>query len=266
MASTIHPTAIIDPRAEIGPDVTIGPFCIVEGPAKIGARSRLISHVSIAGRVELGEECLVYPFTALGHPPQDFKFKGEDTRLVVGAKTTMREHVTMHLGTAVNRGETVVGANCYFMVGSHIAHDCIVGNNVIFANNGTLGGGAVLGDYVIVGGLAGVHQNTRVGAHAFLGAGAIVTGDVIPYGSAYGRHASLNGLNLVGLKRRGFTREAIHDLRVAYRLIAAREGTLSERVEELDSMFPNRPEVREIVEFIRAEDSSRSLCLPYGGG
>jgi UDP-N-acetylglucosamine acyltransferase len=266
MASSIHPTAIIDPRAELGADVIIGPFCIVEGPAKIGARTRLVSHVSIAGRVELGEECVVYPFTALGHPPQDFKFKGEDTRLVVGAKTTMREHVTMHPGTAANRGETVVGSNGYFMVGAHIAHDCLVGNNVIFANYGIIGGGVTLGDFVILGGLAGVHQNTRVGSHAFLGAGAIVTGDVIPYGSAYGRHASLNGLNLVGLKRRGFSRETINDLRLAYRLIAAKDGTFSERVEELDSMFPNRPEIRQIVEFIRAEDSSRSLCLPHSGG
>jgi UDP-N-acetylglucosamine acyltransferase len=264
--ASIHPTAIVDRRAEIEDGVEIGPFCVIDGPAKIGAGARLVSHVSIAGRVELGPKCLIYPFTALGHPPQDFKWKGEDTRLVVGANTTMREHVTMHAGTTFARGETVVGSNCYFMVGSHIAHDCIVGNNVIFANNGTLGGACVLGDFVIVGGLAGVHQNTRVGSHAFLGAGSIVVGDVIPYGSAYGRHASLNGLNLVGLKRRGFSREAIHDLRVAYRLIAAREGTLNERVEELDSMFPNRPEVREIVDFIRAEDSSRSLCLPYGGG
>lgn len=265
MASSIHPTAIVDPRAEIGPDVSIGPFCVIEGPVTLGARTKLFSHVSITGRVELGEDCAVYPFTALGHPPQDFKFKGEDTRLAVGAKTTMREHVTMHPGTAANRGETVVGANCYFMVGTHVAHDCVIGNNVIFANNGVVGGGVVFGDFVILGGQAAVHQNTRVGAHAFIGGGAIVTGDVIPYGSAYGPHATLNGLNLVGLKRRGFSRETIYDLRVAYRHIAARDGTLAERIEELGAMFPNRPEIRQIVEFMRAEDASRSLCLPNAG-
>jgi UDP-N-acetylglucosamine acyltransferase len=259
--SRVHPTAIVDPRAELGPDVEIGPFCIIEGPAKIGARTRLISHVSITARVELGDDCLLYPFVALGHPPQDFKYKGEDTRLVVGPRTVMREQVTMHLGTATARGQTVVGADGYFMVGAHVAHDCIVGDHVVFANHGTLGGGCTIGDYVIIGGLAGVHQNTRIGRHAFLGACSLTAGDVIPYGSAYGRHASLNGLNLVGLKRRGFSREVIHDLRVAYRLLAAREGTLIERIEELATVYPNRPEVMEIVEFTRA-DASRNLCLP----
>ena len=259
--SRIHPSAIVDPRAEIAEDVEIGPYCIVEGSVRIGARTRLISHVSIAGRVELGEDCLIYPFTALGHPPQDFKFKGEDTRLAIGPRTVLREHVTMHLGTAAARGETVVGSDGYFMVAAHVAHDCVVGDHVIFANNGTLGGNCTVGDYVIIGGLAAVHQNTRVGAHAFLGAGTVAVGDIIPYGSAYGRYASLNGLNLVGLKRRGFNRDVIHDLRVAYRLLSAKEGTLQERIEGLASMFPGRPEVLEIIAFAQ-EDSSRNLCLP----
>jgi UDP-N-acetylglucosamine acyltransferase len=259
--SRIHPTSIIDPQVELGADVEIGPFCIVEGPITIGARTRLFSHVSIAGRVEIGEGSALYPFVALGHPPQDFKFKGEDTRLVVGPRTVMREHVTMHLGTAAGRGQTVVGSDGYFMVGSHVAHDCVVGDHVVFANNGTLGGSCIVGDYAIIGGLAGVHQNTRIGRHAFLGAGSIAVGDIIPYGSAYGRNASLNGLNLVGLKRRGFGRDTIHDLRVAYRLLASTEGTLQERIEELASLFPESQEVREIVEFTRA-DSSRNLCLP----
>jgi UDP-N-acetylglucosamine acyltransferase len=259
--STIHPTAIVDPRAEIGADVCIGPYCIIDGPVRIGARTRLISHVSITASVQIGEDCVIYPFAALGHPPQDFRYKGEHTRLVVGPRTVMREHVTMHVGTGAMRGETIVGSDGYFMVGSHVAHDCVVGDHVIFANNGTLGGNCVVGDHAILGGLSGVHQNTRVGRHAFLGAGSIAVGDIIPYGSAYGRNASLNGLNLVGLKRRGFSREVIHDLRVAYRLLAATEGTLQERIDELASVFPDSDEVREIVEFTRA-DSSRSLCLP----
>jgi UDP-N-acetylglucosamine acyltransferase len=259
--STIHPSAIVDPRAEFGADVSIGPYCIIDGPVTIGARTRLVSHVCLTARVSIGEDCLIYPFAALGFPPQDFRFKGEDSRLAVGPRTVIREHVTMHIGTDAMRGETVVGADGYFMVGSHIAHDCVVGDHVIFANNGTLGGNCVVGDYAIIGGLAGVHQNTRVGRHAFLGAGSIAVGDIIPYGSAYGRNASLNGLNLVGLKRRGFSRETIHDLRVAYRLLAATEGTLQERIEELGSLFPESQEVREILEFTRA-DSSRNLCLP----
>jgi UDP-N-acetylglucosamine acyltransferase len=171
----------------------------------------------------------------------------------------------MHLGTKASRGETVVGSDGYFMVGAHIAHDCIIGSHVVFANNGTLGGGCVLGDHVIVGGLAAVHQRSRIGRHAFLGGGAIVTKDVIPYGSAYGNHATLNGLNLVGLKRRGFSRETIHDLRIAYRLLAAKEGSLQERIEELAALFPNSAEVGEIVEFAR-EDAARNLCLPEDRG
>jgi UDP-N-acetylglucosamine acyltransferase len=259
--TNIHPTAVVDRRAEIGADVVIGPYCVIDGPVTIGARTRLVAHVSLAGRTTLGEDCQVFPFAALGHPPQDLKHKGEETRLVIGPRTTMREHVTMHAGTMASRGETIVGSDGYFMVGTHVAHDCIVGDKVIFANNGIIGGCCEIGDHVILGGLAGVHQNTRVGRHAFLGAGAIVTGDVIPYGSAFGLHATLNGLNLVGLKRRGFNRDVVHDLRVAYRLLAAREGTLQERIDELATVFPDRPEVREIVDFARA-DSSRSLCLP----
>jgi UDP-N-acetylglucosamine acyltransferase len=259
--SRIHPTAVIDPRAEIAEDVEIGPYCVIEGPARIAARARLVSQVSIAGRVELGEDCVVYPFAALGHPPQDFRYQGEDTRLAIGPRTVIREHVTMHPGTAYMRGETIVGADGYFMVASHVAHDCVVGDHVIFANNGTLGGNCTVGDYVIIGGLSAVHQNTRVGKHAFIGAGTVAVGDVIPYGSAYGRYASLNGLNLVGLKRRGFPREVISDLRVAYRLLAASEGTLTERIEGIAEMFPDRPEVAEIIAFAQ-ENSSRSLCLP----
>ncbi len=259
--TNIHPTAVIDKRAVIGEDAVIGPFCVIDGPATIGARARLLSHVSIGGRVELGEDCVVYPFAALGHPPQDLKYKGEDTRLVIGARTILREHVTMHTGTNASRGETVIGSDGFFMAGSHVAHDCVVGNKVIFVNNAIVGGSCTIGDHVILGGLAGVHQNTRIGRHAFLGAGAICVGDVIPYGNAFGKHATLNGLNLVGLKRRGFNRDVIHDLRVAYRLLASEEGTLLERIEELAVMFPDRPEVKEIVDFARA-DSSRNLCMP----
>jgi UDP-N-acetylglucosamine acyltransferase len=259
--TNIHPTAVVDKRARIGADAQIGPYCVIDGPAVIAARTRLISHVSIAGRVEIGEDCLIYPFVALGHPPQDFKYKGEETRLVLGDRNVLREHVTMHTGTKVARGQTVVGSDCYFMVGAHVAHDCIVGDKVILVNHGTLGGICTIEDHVIIGGLAGVHQNTRVGRHAFLGAGAICVGDVIPYGNAFGTHATLNGLNLVGLKRRGFSREVIHDLRVAYRLLASEEGTLQERIEEIASIFPDRPEVLEIVEFARV-DSARNLCLP----
>jgi len=259
--SNIHPTAIVDPRAELGADVEIGPYCVIDGPVVLGDRTRLISHVCLQARTTLGEDCVLHPFVVLGHPPQDLKYDGEDTELVIGPRTVLREHVTMHLGTGAGRGRTVVGSDGYFMVNSHVGHDCIVGDHVIFANGAVVGGSCIIGDYVILGGQVAVHQNTRIGRHAFLGGGAIVIGNVIPFGSAYGNHAKLNGLNLVGLKRRKFPREVIDELRVAYRLISARDGTLQERIESLASMFPNSSEVAEIVSFMRT-NSTRNLCLP----
>jgi len=259
--SNIHPTAIVDPRAELGADVEIGPYCVIDGPAVIGDRTQLISHVCVQARVTLGEDCVLHPFVVLGHPPQDFKFDGEDTELLIGARTVLREHVTMHLGTGAGRGRTVVGSDGYFMVNSHVAHDCVVGDHVIFANAVAVGGSCEIGDYVILGGNAAVHQNTRIGRHAFLGGGAVVVGDVIPFGSAYGNHAKLNGLNLVGMKRRKFARDTISELRVAYRLISAHEGTLQERIDGLASMFPDSAEIGEIISFMRAS-STRNLCLP----
>ncbi|MCG8441117.1 MAG: acyl-ACP--UDP-N-acetylglucosamine O-acyltransferase [Caulobacterales bacterium] len=257
----IHPTAIVDPRAELYDGVEVGPYCVIDGPATLRERVRLMSHVCMSGRVDLGADSVVHPFSVLGHPPQDSKYQGEDTRLVIGPRSVLREQVTMHLGTLAEEGETIVGSDGYFMVGSHVAHDCTVGDHVVFANNATLGGAAVIGDHVIIGGLAAVHQHPRVGRHAFIGGLAAVVKDVIPYGSVYGNHATLSGLNLVGLKRRDFAREVIQDLRVTYRLLAADEGTLQERVDGVAHMFPNRAEVQEIIAFIRAP-AKRPLCLP----
>ncbi|TGY87416.1 acyl-ACP--UDP-N-acetylglucosamine O-acyltransferase [Marinicauda algicola] len=260
MASKIHPTAIVDPEASIGEDVEIGPYCIVGAKVVIKARTRLISHVTIYGRTEIGEDCAIYPFVVLGSPPQDFKYKGGDVSLVIGPRNTLREHTTMHLGTESGRGVTRIGADGYYMVGSHVAHDCIVGDRVVFANNATLGGGVTLGDYVIMGGLAAIHQNCRVGRHAFVGAGSSVTGDVIPYGMV-DNDGWLAGLNLVGLKRRGFSRDVIHDLRAAYRMIYATEGKFTERVEDAARLFGEREEVREVIAFIQTP-AARPLCTP----
>ncbi|MGD2131248.1 MAG: acyl-ACP--UDP-N-acetylglucosamine O-acyltransferase [Maricaulaceae bacterium] len=259
--ATIHPTSIVSADVELGEDVEIGPWCVIEGPVTIGARTKIVSHASIIGRTVLGDDCVLHPYVALGHPPQDVKYKGEDTRLEIGPRNVLREHVTMHLGTAHGRGVTTVGSDGLFMVGAHIAHDCQVGESVIFANNATLGGFCRVDDVVIMGGFAAVHQRSRVGRHAFVGASSIVVGDVIPYGAASGNHARLQGLNLVGLRRRNFPREVIHDLRLAYRLIAANEGTLQERIDEVAEVLSHRPEAMEIVEFMRA-DAERNLCLP----
>ncbi len=259
--TSIHPTAFVAPGAQLGQGVQIGPFCIVGPLVTLGDGVQLKSHVVLDGRIELGADCIVYPFAVLGTPPQDLKFKGEDVRLVIGARCTIREHATMHLGTGVGRGVTTVGSDGYFMVGSHIAHDCIVGDKVVFANSVALAGFAKVDDHVIIGGGALVHQHTRVGKHAFVGGGAIVTQDVIPYASVIGNHAKLGGLNLVGLKRRGFPREVIDDIRAAYRFLFAQEGTFQERLEDVERTLMHRAEVRDIIEFIRAE-SSRALCMP----
>jgi UDP-N-acetylglucosamine acyltransferase len=260
--AVIHPTAIVAAGAELGEDVEIGPYCIVAGSVRLGRRTRLLSHVVIEGHTELGEDCVVHPFSFLGGPPQHTGYKGEPTRLTIGARNLIREQVTMHLGTVQGRGVTTVGSDGFFFVGVHVGHDCVVGDNVTMANCATLGGHAQIADYVFLGGLSAVHQHSRVGRYAFIGGLAAVTKDVIPFGSAWGNHAHLEGLNLVGLKRRGFTREVINDLRAAYRLLFAEEGTLQERIEDVERVFAGSPDVKEIIDFVRA-DAARPLCLPH---
>jgi len=257
----IHPSALVDPAAELGEDVQIGPYCIVGPGVRLGDRVQLKSHVVVEGVTEIGADTIVHAFANLGGPPQHLAHKGEPTRLVIGAHNTIREHVTMHTGTVMGGGLTRVGSHSLFMVASHVAHDCIVGDHVVFANNATLGGHVTVGDFVFMGGLSAVHQHTRVGHHAFIGGLAAVTKDVIPFGSVWGVYAHLEGLNLVGLKRRGFSRDQINDLRAAYRLLFAPEGTFQERLDDLARVFAASPEVSEIVDFIRA-DANRPLCLP----
>lgn len=262
MSTEIHPTAIVEDGAQLGDGVQIGPFCVIGSNVKIGDGTQLQSHVTINGNTELGAECVLHPFVSLGQPPQDFKFKGGDVGLVVGDRNVLREQVTMHMGTEGAQGFTRVGSDNFFMVGAHVAHDCTVGNHVVFANNATLGGDSSVEDFVIMGGLSALHQQCRIGKYAFIGGGAPVTGDVIPYGMVDNLGA-LAGLNLVGLKRRGFSRDAIHDLRAAYRLVFANEGAFNERVEDAARLFEERPEVMDIVNFIRTP-AKRPLCSPEG--
>ncbi|MFN3584713.1 acyl-ACP--UDP-N-acetylglucosamine O-acyltransferase [Phenylobacterium sp.] len=257
----IHPTAIVADSAEIAENAVIGPFCIVGEAVRIGAGTRLHAHVVVEGRTTLGRNNQVHPFAVLGGPPQHTGYKGEDTQLVIGDNNIIREHATMNIGTVNGGGVTRVGSNGFYMIESHVGHDCVVGDNVILTKQATLGGHCHVGDYVIVGGLAAVHQFTRVGRHAMIGGLAAVVKDVIPYGSVWGNHAHLEGLNLVGLKRRGFDRETINTLRAAYRLLFADEGTFQERLEDTAQTYADSPEVMEIIEFIRA-DASRPLCLP----
>lgn len=261
MTVEIHPTALVAKGAQLADGVSIGPFCIVGERAKLGPGTRLLSHVVVEGSTELGANNVVHPFAVLGGPPQHTAYAGEDMRLVVGDNNVIREHATMNIGTVGGGGVTRVGSNGFFMIESHVGHDCVVGDNVILIKQATLGGHCLIDDYVIVGGLAAVHQFCRVGRYAFIGGLAAVVKDVIPYGSVWGNHAHLEGLNLVGLKRRGFSREAINTLRAAYRLLFADEGTFQERIHDTIETYADSPEVMEIIAFIRA-DASRPLCLP----
>ncbi len=257
----VHPSAVIDAGATLGKDVAIGPFCHVGGDVVLGDNVELLSHVAVAGRTSIGARTRIFPFASIGHEPQDLKFHGEESVLLVGADCLIREGVTMNPGTEGGGLKTSVGDRCTFLANAHIAHDVQVGDNVILSNNVMIAGHCRLGSFVIVGGGAAMHQFVRIGDHAFIGGMAAVENDVIPYGMALGNRAYLAGLNLVGLKRRGFSRESIHDLRRAYRLLFAQEGTLKERVEDVAGEFSGHPQVHEILDFIR-EGGDRAICTP----
>jgi UDP-N-acetylglucosamine acyltransferase len=257
----VHPTAIVDPRAELSEEVHVGPYCLIGAGVRLGARVRLESHVVVTGRTTVGEGCRVFPFACLGHRPQDLKYRGEETELVIGRNNQIREHVTMHPGTAGGGGITRVGDDGLYMAAIHVAHDCRVGDGVIMANNTTLGGHVEVLDHAYLGGLCAVHQFVRIGRQAMIGGLAGVEQDVIPYGMVLGNRAYLNGLNIVGMKRRGVSREEIQGLRTAYRLLFAPEGAFAERLAEVAGQFANHGRVMELVDFIRSADS-RAICMP----
>jgi len=257
---TIHPTAIVEPGARLGTGVTVGPFCIVGSDVSLGDEVELISHAVVTGRTSVGARTRIFPFASVGHRPQDLKYAGEPSTLSIGSDCTIREHVTINPGTAGGGMRTVVGDHCLLMIGVHIGHDCILGNHIILSNNTGIAGHCVIDDYVIMSGHSGSAQFVHIGAHAFIGGMTKVEKDVIPYGTVLGNPAALSGINLVGLKRRGFDREAIHRLRTAYRMIFASEGTLRERVDDALALFPDEQLVRDVVKFIAAAE--RPLTLP----
>lgn len=258
---SIHPTAIVEDGAQLHASVKVGPYAHVGGNVSLDEGVELHAHSMVMGHTSIGANTTVYPFAVLGAPPQHNGYAGEPTTLKIGANNQIREHVTMHPGTVQGRSATTVGDNCLFMVGAHVAHDCIVDDHVIMANNATLGGHIHIGSYVFLGGLCAIHQFCRVGPYAFLGGGGILTTDIIPYGSAFGNHARLEGLNIVGMKRRGMARETIHSIRAAYRLLFASEGTLKERLDDAAGLFSGVEEVMTIIDFMRA-GADRPLCLP----
>lgn len=259
MAETrIHPSAIVEPGAELGQGVRVGPFCHVGPRVRLGAGVELKSHVVIAGDTIIGDGTVVFPFACIGEAPQDLKFQGEDTRLVIGARNRIREYVTMNPGTAGGGGLTQVGDDGLFMAGSHVAHDCRIGNGVILVNNVAVAGHCVLEDEVIVGGLSGVHQFVRIGRGAMIGALTMVTADVLPHALVSGPRGHLDGLNLVGLKRRGANRAEIAELREV--LARLHDGSFRDTARELASMDRGAM-VGEVLDFILGP-SERSFLKP----
>lgn len=260
MAVIIHPSAIVEAGAELADGVEIGPFCTVSSKAVLSENVRLISHVSIAASTTVGARTVIYPFAALGHPPQDNKYKGEDTLLIVGEDNQIREGASLHRGTVQGRGRTVVGDKCFIMNGAHIGHDGLIGNGVTFATHSVTGGLAIVEDSVILGGNSAIHQLGRVGMGAFIGGCAPVVGDVIPYGMV-DNSGGLHGLNTVGLKRRNVSRETIHLLRNVYQVLFHGAGYFEDRLVSLTKLHSDVPEVKRILDFIDAGEK-RPLCMP----
>ena len=257
----IHNTAIIDPKAKISSNVSIGAFTVIGPNVEIGENTIIQSHVSIIGNTKIGKNNKIYPFASIGNDPQDLKFDGEVTKLEIGNNNKIREYVTINPGTKGGGGLTKIGNNCLFMVSSHIAHDCQVGNNVIIANNVPLGGHAIIEDNVVIGGNSAVQQFTRIGKMAMIGGMTGVLHDVIPYGLSTGNRNSLQGLNLIGLRRAKFENKDILGLSEAYKEIFSTKN-INENISKLNGSFQENPLVKEVIEFI-TKDKKRSICTPF---
>ncbi|WP_339634723.1 acyl-ACP--UDP-N-acetylglucosamine O-acyltransferase [uncultured Sneathiella sp.] len=257
----IHQTAIIEDGASVHPDADVGPFCVVGKDVMLAADVTLKSHVAVAGNTKIGSGTTIFPFASIGHAPQDLKYNGENSELVIGENCTIREHVTINPGTEGGGMQTRIGDNCLLMIGAHVAHDCILGDHVILVNNATLGGHVMLGDFVIIGGLSAVHQFVRIGEHAMIGGASGVETDIIPFGSATGNRAALGGLNLTGMKRRGFSRDDIHALRSAYKYLFSGDGTFAERCKSVPEEYSKFLSVQTVLNFVN-EETKRGFCHP----
>ena len=257
----IHRTAIIDPKANISANVNIGAYSVIGPNVTIDRDVKIHAQVNINGHTSIGKGTIIYPFASIGNDPQDLKFNGEETSLVIGNNNKIREYVTINPGTVGGGGETKIGDNCLFMVSSHVAHDCFVGNNVIIANNVPLGGHAHIEDNVIIGGNSAVQQFTRVGKMAMIGGMCGVVKDVIPYSMAFGNRCALQGLNLIGLRRKDIPNKEILSLSKAYKEIFKTKN-LSENLANLDNRFIDNYLVQDIIKFIN-KDKKRPICTPY---
>ncbi|MDA9698833.1 acyl-ACP--UDP-N-acetylglucosamine O-acyltransferase [Candidatus Pelagibacter sp.] len=256
----IDKTAIINKNAKVHPSVKVGPYSVIGPQVEIGENTEIQSHVSITGNTKIGKRNKIYPFVSI-NDPQDLKYNGEDTSLIIGDDNKIREYVTINPGTVGGGGKTVIGNNCLFMISSHIAHDCHIGNNVIIANNVPLGGHAIIEDNVVIGGNSAVQQFTRIGKMAMIGGMTGVLHDVIPYGLSTGNRNSLQGLNLIGMRRAKFENKDILGLSEAYKEIFASKN-INENISKLNGSFQDNPLVKEVIEFI-TKDKKRSICTPF---
>ncbi len=257
----IHPSSVIEEGAKIGTNVRVGPFCHIGPNVILHDDVELKSHVVVAGHTEIGAGTRIWPFASVGHQPQDLKYAGEETRLEIGERCMIRESVSINPGTEGGGGVTRIGDECLMMLGSHVGHDCRVGNRVIMANNVALAGHVVIEDDVVIGGLSGIHQFCKIGHGAMIGAVCMVTADVIPFGTVMGERADLSGLNLVGLKRRGVDKATINGLRAAFGVLFSDGGTLQDRIAIVKEDFAGNPLVTEVTDFLESE-SSRKFLTP----
>jgi len=257
----IHKTAIIDSKAKIASSVNIGPYTLIGPNVEIGENTIIHSHVNISGTTKIGKDNKIYPFASIGNDPQDLKYNGEETKLMIGDNNKIREYVTIHPGTKGGGELTKIGNNCLFMISSHVAHDCYIGNNVIIANNVPLGGHVTIEDNVVIGGNSAVQQFTRIGKMAMIGGMTGVLHDVIPYGLSTGNRNCLQGLNLIGLRRAKYDNKDIFGLIEAYKEIFATKN-LTENINKLNGAFKENPLVKNVIEFI-TKDKKRSICTPF---
>ncbi len=256
--SEIHPTAIIHPKAELAEGVGVGPYSVIGEHVKIGRGTQAASHVVIEGFTEIGEDCRIFPFATIGTIPQDLKFSGEESRIIIGRRNTIREYVTVHRGTAGGGGVTTLGNDNLLMAYVHVAHDCRIGNGVILANAATLAGHITVQDYAVIGGLVGIHQFGRIGRYAIIGGCSAVAQDVPPFVNASGNRVKLYGLNTVGLKRHGFSEERLAALKKAYRILFRSKLTQKEAIQKVRDELADSPDAQEMATFI--ETSERGVC------
>jgi UDP-N-acetylglucosamine acyltransferase len=251
-STVIHPTAIIARGAELGEGVRIGPYCTVGANVVIEDRAELVSHVVVDGHARIGPDVVLYPFCTVGLAPQDLKYKDQPTHCEIGARTQVREHCTIHRASVTGDGFTRVGTDCLLMAVAHVAHDCVLGNHVIVANNVVMGGHVSIADYAVIGGAAAIHQFVRIGRAAMIGGVSGVEGDVIPFGSVIGNRARLAGLNVIGLKRRGFDKEQVQLLHNAFRDLFRKQGVFAQRLAEIRARYGSDPLIAEVLAFIDA--------------